>query len=115
MPKKMLVLMLLAVSSVGFAQSNVGELMQQGGKKLSTEELKLLHAGGVTYKGALASGSPFRQEHKPDGSVSGSLQTLRGTSGLVGTWSINAEGRLCAVVTVTFNGNKLDTCLFIWK
>ena len=111
----MKIIFLMVLSSVSFAQSNVGELMQQGGKKLSAEELKQLHAGGVTYKGSLASGGTFREQHKTDGSVSGNAQTLRGSSGLVGTWNINDEGRLCIIVTVLASGNKLDTCRFIWQ
>ena len=115
MPKKILFLLLLAISSTGFAQSNVGELTQQGGKKLSKEELQQLHAGGVTYKGALTNGGTFTEQHKTDGSVSGSAQTPRGSSGLTGTWTINDEGRLCTVVTIVANGNKLDACRVIWK
>ena len=115
MSKKILFLMLLAMSSATFAQSSVGELTQQGGKKLSKEELQQLHAGGVTYKGALQSGGTFSEQHKTDGSVSGNAQTARGSSGLVGTWNINDEGRLCTVVTVLASGNKLDSCRFVWK
>ena len=116
MNARMLLLTLLAGSVTCFAQSNVGELQQQGGKKLSAEETKQLHAGGVTLKGQSPGGNPLAQTLKADGSVSGNLQARIGTAGVGGIWKIDDAGKLCISVTIYGGpGGKIDTCAFIWQ
>ena len=116
MNARILLLTLLTVSVTCFAQSNVGELQQQGGKKLSPEETKQLHAAGVTLRGQSPGGSPLVQNLKADGSVGGSIQTLRGSAGVGGTWKIDDAGKLCINLTIFGGpGGKIDTCTFIWQ
>ena len=102
-------------AGAAFAQANVGELSQQGGKKMSKEELQQLHEGGVRFKGVILSGAQFSQKHAPDGSVSGSAQNFRGSTGIVGKWNISDTGQLCLDLRFVASGTTSDTCRFVWK
>lgn len=102
----------LLVSGSCLAQSNVGDLIKQGGTKMTKEELQALHAGGVTMKGALQNGSPYSQLNKPDGTVAGTA----GKFALVGTWKIDDAGRYCHDVGATGRGGQnFSNCNFIYK
>ena len=96
-----------------FAQATVAELTTQGAKKLSTDELQKLHAGGVTQKGTTRTGADYTQQNKPDGSVSGNAQSARGSAGLYGTWKIEDSGKLCLDLKTT-SGGTLQSCFFVW-
>src|SRR3954469_10258882 len=102
--RRLLVILALASSESCFAQANVGELTQQGGTKLSREDLVQLHGSGINYGGTLPSGAQFTQLNKQDGSASGNIVSSRGSSGLFGKWTIDETGKLCLDMTVAAGG-----------
>ena len=114
MMKKAVAALALVFCGVCVGQSTVGEVTQQGGKKLSKEDLQQLYAGGVTAKGTTRSGAHYVQQNKADGSVSGNGQTLRGSTGIYGGWKINDDGQECWDLKFT-SGGSLAGCWFLWK
>jgi hypothetical protein len=73
------------------AQSNLGELLDQGGLRLAKEDLThdilatswvlATNGGEITYKA--------------DGTYSGFEGVYNGGKGIFGAWEIDAEGKLC--------------------
>lgn len=108
-----LALALTLVAGGCWAQANVGELLNQGGQKLSKEDLQKLHEGGVTQSGALGNGTPYSEQHKPDGTLSGRAGPS-GQYSLNGNWKIDDAGKLCLDITPTA-GPRLNSCSVIWK
>lgn len=106
-------LALWLVAGSCWAQANVGELIKQGAQKLSKEDLQKLHEGGVTQSGALVNGTPYTEQHRPDGTISGRAGSS-GQFSLGGTWKIDDAGKLCLDV-VPQSGPRLTSCAFIWK
>jgi len=101
------------LSAGAMAQSNVGDVMKAGGKRMTKDELVQLHAGGVTMRGTLNNGTPYSQQNKPDGSVVGSAGN-NGQFTLSGTWRIDDEGLYCHKVEAR-NGPSFNVCSVIWK
>lgn len=100
-------------ASACLAQSTVGALAVQGAKKLSEDEIRQLHGGGVTIKGTTRLGAPYSQLHRPDGSVSGTIRNAQGDDGIYGNWHVDAAGKQCIAVKFT-NGGALDACFYVW-
>jgi len=115
MKKHLIALFAFAFSGACFAQANVEALTQQGGKKMSKEDLQKLHEGGLRYTGLTPGGLQFSQQHKPDGSLSGSITNSRGTASLEGKWTVDDEGRLCVDAVVPSLKANVKNCVHIWK
>jgi len=79
---------------IASAQNSLGEILDQGAKKLSPEELKALFSG-ATVSGTLASGARFSTKYAPDGTHAGILETANFQTGMQGTWKIDGSGKLC--------------------
>ena len=97
----------------GLAQSTVGALALQGATKLSEQEMWRLHGSGVALQGTTRLGARFKQQHRPDGSVSGSIRHAQGEDGIAGNWYIDDAGKQCIAVKYT-NGGELDACFYVW-
>lgn len=111
--KKLIAAVSCLIASACLAQSTVGALAQQGAKKPSEAEMRRLHGGGVALQGITRLGAPFKQQHRPDGSVSGSIRHAQGEDGIFGHWHIDDAGKQCIAVKYT-NGGELDACFYVW-
>ena len=106
-------LVAIAMSGSCLAQVTVGELSKQGATKLSKEDLQQLFAGGVTQKGVLANGTPYTQQNKADGTITGSAGPS-GQFALNGTWKLEDSGKIC--MDIRGSGNfTINNCGFVWK
>lgn len=103
-------------ASAGLAQvsvDTVDALAAAGARKLSEDDIRQLHGGGVTVRGVTRLGAPYSQLHRPDGSVSGSIRNLNGEDGIHGHWHVDDAGKQCIAVKFT-NGGELDACFYVW-
>ena len=67
---------LLLGSQLALAQATLGELLEQGGKRLDKAEVQALLVG-ATLAGPTTTGGDVRLEVKADGSLSGNMRTIR--------------------------------------
>lgn len=84
---------LLLGSQLALAQATLGELLEQGGKRLDKAEVQALLVG-ATLAGPTTTGGDVRLEVKADGSLSGNMRTIR-SFGVMGTWKLEEDGRFC--------------------
>src|SRR6478735_762372 len=91
-------LALLLLPLPAFAQSlTLGNLLDQGARKLTTDEIRAL------YSGATASGTQtghpdvtFQNKHSPNGTVTGDAWRNGVWFGKTsGSWSVNNSGQFC--------------------
>jgi hypothetical protein len=101
--------------SQALAQSNVGELLAMGGKKLSDDELKSALIGN-TLTGATSIGGSFEIAYKTDGSIIGKMSDPRRVDTIVnGTWGIDDNGKLCTELRYE-NWNATEKrCGFVFR
>ena len=98
------------------AQSNLGELLDQGGSKVTKDQwVALLPAtvSGITTSGK----AEFKLTFKPDGTFSGTSASLQGygSSGNYGTWKMDSNGEQCFDENFPGWNLKLNTCGFLYK
>lgn len=99
-------------SSSAVAQNTLGELLDAGGKKLSKKEVQEVLTGAHAV-GPSTSGASTDYAYKADGHFSGNLKNSEGwMTGVVGTWSVDESGKLCAKWTLTSNSKRFDGCMF---
>lgn len=104
--------MALAVAQQAWAQSNVGELLDKGGKQLSKEQILEKMKNGSRFSGSSQSGASLNLELKADKSLSGNVSSPRGTSGVFGTWDVEDSGRVCVNYVVQAINSRDQTCSF---
>lgn len=111
----------LFVAPIAFAQSNLGELLDAGAKRLSGEEFKLEVVQHVIV-GPTASGANLELIYASNGQVSGK-DTKSGVSGTMNTgtidgeWKVDDSGRVCTTMRIVGAGGvALPTrCQFLFK
>jgi len=117
-----LVICALLFSGACYADMTGGEVLQQGGKKMTAEELQQLHAGGVKYNGKRLNSLDFTELHNADGTVLGAAQSTRSRMEIKGTWKISDTGQLCVALIYATTGRgasqnqtNVDSCESILK
>ena len=76
-------------SGTAAAQTNIGELLDAGGKALTKDEV-LATFRGATVTGKTAAGGETTSEFKDNGTVSGYVTNATGRRGSVfGTWTVD--------------------------
>ena len=88
---------LLLGSQMAMAQANLGELLEQGAKRLDKAEVQALLVG-ATLSGPTTTGGDVRLEVKADGSLSGNIRGVR-SYGVMGTWKLEDDGQFCTDLT----------------
>lgn len=88
---------LLLGSQAVLAQANLGELLEQGGRRLDKAEVQALLVG-ATLSGPTTTGGDIRLEVKADGSLSGNIRSVRSV-GVTGTWKLEDDARFCTDLT----------------
>ena len=94
--KSLLITSALLLAPPAFAQSNLGELLDQGAKKLTKQEFLLLLP--KTHSGITPSGrAEINLTYRPDGSLIGNARSVQtgSTSGITGSWTIDESGKIC--------------------
>lgn len=104
--------MVLAVVQQTWAQSNVGELLDKGGKQLSKEEILEKLKNGGKFSGSTRSGASLNLELKVDKSLSGNASSPRGTTGVFGTWEVEDSGRVCVNYVLQALNNRDQACSY---
>jgi hypothetical protein len=116
--KTAVAIVVLAMVLTGFSTasgqqvSTVGDVLDQGGKKLSKDEVKSL-VSGATISGTQGGNFPnttFTNVYSTHGSVNGDAWD-KGTwfTKISGTWSVNELGQMCADL-VNSQGGKIIGC-----
>ena len=95
--------LLLAGASMAAAQepTNLGELLDKGGKRLDGAELKALLAG-ATSKGLSFTGqTEFVSTYAPNGKLNSRVYGMHPevNPNFFGTWMVNDKGQICFDVT----------------
>jgi hypothetical protein len=92
-------------TNIAMAQVTLGQLLDNGAKRLSGEELRTVLVGTMT-SGPSLTGANMLVDVKPNGKASGYITTPRGPISFLGTWDIADHGKLC--VKYQFSGNIPD-------
>lgn len=88
-------LITIAISAFSYAQSNLAELLDQGGKKMSGAAVKTWLLGGTFSGLGLTNGFPLQIHYKDDGSFTGSVSAPSGPVGISGKWKVDDDGKMC--------------------
>jgi hypothetical protein len=104
-------------SASALAQSNLGELIDMGGKKLSKEEV-VAALGGANVSGEARDGAPFQADYKADGTYAGSFvaaQSKRNGS-TYGKWTVDDTGKVCVDGTIRlYEVQPQKNCVFYFR
>ena len=95
-------------------QTTVGQLLDQGARKLSSEEVKVLLTGATAYADR-GRGVVSKTTFNPDGSASASLQTMDSRVGGRGTWKMEGDGKYCVSLQWTSVYPPYAGCLYNFK
>jgi hypothetical protein len=106
-------ILVLLAAVPGWAQqpATVGNLLDQGGRRLTKDEIIRLYTGAtVTGSQVGKAATRFRTTYNADGSANGSAVWPGGSTTVTGSWSIDAAGQVCNDLTNSFGG-KVQGCL----
>ena len=104
-------------SAPALAQTNLGELLDAGGKKLSKQEVEAA-LSGAALSGDMPSGATFQTDYKSDGTYSGAFTSPQnkrnGTT--FGKWTVDDAGKVCTDGTIRLYENQPQKiCAFYFK
>lgn len=96
------------------AQATLGDLLDQGARKLSAAEVQAL--GDVRILRQAADADAF-MTLRADGTLVGMVHNKQGhgSSEAVGTWRIDAAGRRCADVSLPAFGMTMQQCGYTFR
>jgi hypothetical protein len=104
-------------SASALAQTNLGELLDMGGKKLSKQEA-VDSLSGATASGETRDGAVFQTDYKADGTYAGSFvspQNKRNGS-TFGKWTVDDSGKVCIDGEVRiYQVYAQKSCVFYFK
>ena len=104
-------------SASALAQTNLGELLDMGGKKLSRQEA-VDSLSGATLSGETREGAVFQTEYKADGTYAGSFvspQNKRNGS-TFGKWTVDDSGKVCIDGIVRlYQVRPQQSCVFYFR
>lgn len=99
------------------AQSTIGELLDAGAVKLSREQV-VAGLSGTKIVGITSTGrAEMNIDLNADGTLSGVVTSLRNasTSGSVGKWTVDENGRTCIDETLTAWSMRHQECFFSYR
>jgi hypothetical protein len=110
---------LLAISFVAIpawsqTEMPVGILLDKGGKKLSSEEVKALLTG-ATVDAERGGNVHTKTTYRPDGSLSAHLQTMDFSTGGAGSWKVEDNGSFCISINWTSQFPPVAGCSYVLK
>ena len=107
----------VVIVSLGVAPAagrTIGDLMRDGGRKLSKAEVVTLYTGATVSGDQI--GRPetrFQMVYKPDGSAGGSYTNPSANGTVAGKWSVNEQGQFCSDL-VNSSGGKIQGCSWLF-
>lgn len=102
------------ISTASLAQNSLGDLLNGGAKKLSKDAVKSA-LGGAHVSGKSVSDADTEYDYKPDGYFSGNLKASDGWyTGVVGSWTVGENGKLCGEWTLSGNSKRFSGCGFLY-
>ncbi len=104
-------------SASALAQTNLGELLDMGGKKLSKQEV-LGSLSGATLSGETREGAVFETEYKADGTYAGSFVSPQNkrNGNTFGKWTVDDAGKVCIDGTARlYQVYPQKSCAFYFK
>lgn len=105
----------MALASGGvLAQSNLGEVMDKGGTKLSKQDLHALIPGAL-WQSTTASGIAFKIDMKADQTLVGTGTNAKGSGPVTGSWAINDQGQLCTKTLIVNFRQTTEACVHVFK
>ena len=103
----------LLCGTSAYAQSNLGELLDKGGKKLGKDFYAANFPATITYvwPNKLGEGEVL---FKADGTLSGTEHhySSRSNSPAVGTWTVDDDGKWCVKKQLSAWGRNTDVCWY---
>jgi len=109
----------LAIScSDAWAQSNLGELLDQGAKKLSAHEFRVEVVQQIVV-GPTATGGTLEIMYTPNGMIQGTgtapifQRPMTTTSTVNGEWTIDDQDRICASMRIIMSGGASPSSSFV--
>ncbi len=115
--KLMILVTTMWSATSALAQSSVGELLDGGATKLNRDELNAL-LPGATLTGLNYAGGEITSKYRQDGTLAGRAAITSGpmigrTTGIVGTWAVADDGKLCTDLSTQFGSRQ--TCWYLFK
>ena len=92
----------------------VGILLDKGGRKLSSQEVKDLLTG-ATVDAERGGNAHTKTTYRPDGSLSAHLQTMDFSTGGAGTWKVEDNGSFCISISWTAQFPPVAGCSYVLK
>ena len=108
-------LLVWSTSHFAHAQSNLGELLDQGAKKMPGAAVKAWLLSGTLTGSSLTNGFPVEVRYKEDGSFTGSVAAPRGPVGIWGKWTLQDDGKLCAEIAAATRPDVQRTCVYFFS
>lgn len=108
--------LLAAAAAPGLAQSNVGDLLDKGAKKLVKDDYLALAPFRLKYVWPQGGGEGDLV-YVADGTLSGSEYhySSRSESPATGTWSADETGKWCMKKHMSVWNSRTDMCWYTWK
>jgi hypothetical protein len=104
----------LAAPLVAHAQYKIEELVAKGAQVMSAEQLRAAFVG-KNLAGLTEQGWDVEYRLIPGGKLEGMMHTQRGSSGVIGTWTINEKNQICGDITSVRWGIRTQRCSWYWR
>jgi len=92
----------------------VGILLDKGGRKLSSEEVRAL-LSGATVDAQRSGNVQTKTLYKPDGSLSAQIQAPDASTGGTGTWKVEDDGKFCISINWTLHFPPVAGCSYVFR
>jgi len=110
------VIMLCGVLAAGaaHAQYKVSEIVAKGGQVMTAQQIRA-ELAGARVSGTNDLGIQFELQLAPDGKLEGMASSPRGTTGIAGTWTVNAKNQVCTDFVMLASRMSAQRCNWYWK
>ena len=106
---------MFAMAGVALAQATLGELLDAGARKLAGDGFRT-EIVDAAVSGPSRSGGSVEFVYRGDGRFSGRVAPADGRgAGVVGTWAIDANGRVCVDFALVATDRTSSSCGYFFK
>jgi hypothetical protein len=105
---------ILLAAGAAHAQYKVSEIVSKGGQVMTAEQIRA-ELAGAQVTGTNEVGVQFELQLWPDGKLEGMAYSPRGSSGISGSWSINAKNQVCTDFVLVASRVSAKRCNWYWK
>jgi hypothetical protein len=105
----------LLIAGPALAQGTLGELLDAGGTKLAGDTFRT-EIADATVSGPSRTGGSVEFVYRADGTFTGTFSSPQGRgAGVVGTWKIDEDGRVCVDFAIVATDRRDRNCGFLFK